>query len=154
MNALMPYPGLKKTLQYLVIQARESMPYIHKYIPDNINNPEDLFNYLRTQITYKSDPKGEEYITTVKTLFNKNKGRGDCDDFTVLALASLSWFGYNPRIVLVGYNKVFPKHIYTAYYVNGKRFVFDLTNPWFDYERPNGPKGKPYKFRQELKVNL
>lgn len=155
MKLNIPYPGLKKTIGYLVLQARESVPQVDEFIPSYIREPDHLFHELKTLTTYKSDPRGVEYIPTVRTLLGKNKGYGDCDCFTVLSLASLyRCCGIRANIVLVGYNTFLAKHIYTNFTKKGKRITFDLTNPYYDFERAAGPSGKKYRYFQDVKVNL
>lgn len=155
MKLRIPYPGLPTTIGYLVQQARESVDQVDNYVPAHIHDPGALFSYLKSVTHYRNDPKGVEYIPTVRTLFEKNKGYGDCDCFTVLALASLYRVcGIRANIVLVGYSKFIAKHIYTNFTRNGKVVTFDLTNPWYDYERATGPTGKAYKYFQDIKVRL
>ena len=103
MKLLIPYPGLTKTIGYIVRQARESVDQVPDYVPDYINDPEALFHYLKSVITYRSDPPGKEYIQTVQTLFDKNNEQGDCDCCTVLSLASLyACSGIRANMVLGG----------------------------------------------------
>lgn len=155
MNKLISYPGLPKTIGYLVQQARESVDQVPDYVPSYIRDPEALFYYLKSKITYQNDPRGIEYIPTVATLFDKKNGYGDCDCFTVLALASLFQnCGIRANIVLVGYNPYLAKHIYTNFRKGGKLITFDLTNPYYNFERASGPKGKKYRYYQDVKVKL
>ena len=155
MKLLIPYPGLASTIGYLVKQARESVPQIPDYVPSYIHDPEALFYFLKGITSYRNDPAGREYIPTVRTLFEKNGGAGDCDDLTVLALAALKeCCDINANIVLVGYNRLLAKHIYTNFRIGGKLITFDLTNPYYNFERDGGPTGKKYKFFQDVKVRL
>ena len=141
------HPGLSRTLQYIKQQAQESIPFMESFIPDHIDTPEALFYFLKPQITYKEDPPGIEYIQSAETLINW--GYGDCDCFTVLALAGLTVIGC-PVIytVIVGRNRMRPRHIYTAIKLNGERIPFDLTNSLYGFERPT------YQYYQDLRTIL
>ncbi len=144
------YRSLEQTLKALQNQARESIPYSYE-LTDGIRNPEDLFYYLKTLVTYKSDPPGIELIHSVPSLFEDNfhkvPGAGDCDCFTVLSLACLHCLTVQPYVVLAGNQKEHPTHIYTSGLWKKKYFTFDLTQNWFNQERQ-------YKFRQILDTNL
>ena len=148
-------PSLDKTLQYLKIQAQESVPQIPFYFNENITTGEQFFNICKSKITYTKDTDlagfGVEYFQTVKTLFEKNNGKGDCDDFTILGLAGLTYLELADSlfIVLVGATKKKPTHIYIEYMDRGTPYTFDLTNPYFNFER----KGK-YKFKQLVRIKL
>jgi hypothetical protein len=82
----------------------------------------------------------------MQTLF-KNKGKGDCDCFVIAGLACLIVNEFpDIRIALVGRERKAPVHIYIVIYENGERYVFDLTNPRFNQERPT------YNYIQEIPV--
>jgi len=144
------YKSLADTLIYLQKQARESIPDAYA-LTDGINNPQDLFYYLKTLVTYKSDPPGIELIHSVNSLFEDNyhkiPGAGDCDCFSVLSLACLHCINIQPYVVLAGNQKSNPTHIYSSGLWRKKYFTFDLTQKFFDSERE-------YKFRQILDTNL
>ena len=144
------YKSLSDTLKALQIQARESIPYSYE-ITSGISNPEDLFYYLKTLVTYKSDPAGIELIHSVHSLFEDNyhgePGMGDCDCFTVLSLACLHCLNITPYVVLAGNQKSNPTHIYASGLYKKNYFTFDLTQKYFNQERK-------YKFRQILDTNL
>ena len=146
------YPGLKRTLLGVKDQAVESVDYMDQKIPDNIRTPEALFYYLKGITKFKKDPFGIEHIKTSRTLFEKYKGRGDCDCFTVTSLASLEALGLAKQlyIVLVSKNKRIPSHIYVAFDdKKGVHHIFDLTNPWYDFERT-----KNYRYKQLIPINI
>ena len=132
-------------------QISESIPYALSELP-SFQSPEEAFKYLRSITTYKKDPKGVELFQTLPTLINKNyhgvSGAGDCDCFTIAAIATLLANGYtNCGIVLVGRSPLVPVHIYAYVDIDGKRRYFDLTNKKFDYERH-------YPFRQEIPFKI
>jgi hypothetical protein len=144
-----PYQSLTHTLQSLKIQVYDSLPHIAKYIPSNIDTPKKLFYYLRLRTKYVNDPKGVEFIQMVPTLM-ENGGKGDCDCFTVLALTAQYYLNFLPQYVdLAGNLKRAPSHIYTSVWdhTQNKVCVFDLTNPYYDMERP-------YNYHQRLNFKL
>jgi hypothetical protein len=151
MQVTVPYKSLKHTLQSLKIQVEDSLPFIGDFIPDTIQNPEQLFYFLKDLTTYKKDPVKRELLQTVQTLLSKNNwhgvpGQGDCDCFTILALTACKYLGFEPqKVVLVGNSKFSPSHIYSLVYDQSKNRLcsMDLTNPYYDMERP-------YKFKQTL----
>lgn len=137
-----PYPDLKTTLKAIKIQIEDSLPYIGKYIPDEIDTPEELFYYLRSKTIYRDDPKGMELLQMAQTLMEGHywgiKGMGDCDCFTILSLAALYYLGYDQLYIkIVGKKKIAPTHIFALVYdPNYKKIcAFDLTNPDYDQER-------------------
>lgn len=144
-----PYESLTKTLLALKIQVIDSLPYVHEYIPDGNYTPESLFNFLKPNLKYQNDPKGIEYIQTMQTLMDAN-GRGDCDCFTVTALAACSYLDYKPLYVtIVGNTAMQPTHIYAELYDPYKKQIcaMDFTNPIYNMQRP-------YKFKQRLLFKL
>ena len=151
MQVSVPYKSLKHTLQCLKIQVEDSLPHVEKFIPNTIQNPEQLFYFLKDLTTYKKDPAGRELLQTVQTLLgNNNKhgipGYGDCDCFTILVLSACHYLGFTPQqVCIVGNSKISPSHIYSLVYdPQKKRMVsMDLTNPYFDMERP-------YHYKQTL----
>lgn len=143
------YKSLEDTLRLLKRQVIDSLPYMDEYIPDSITTPEKLFYYLRGNTTYKNDPVGVEHLQMVPTLFARG-GKGDCDCFTILSLASQYHLGFLPQYVdLVGKRISKPSHIYTSVFdkTKNKVCVFDLTNPYYDYERS-------YNYHQRLKFSI
>lgn len=144
-----PYVDLTHTLKCIKIQIIDSIPFAKSFIPSDIHTPEELFYFLRDKVKYQKDPQGIELIQSFPTLM-KRGGRGDCDCFTVAAIAALYVSGYTPFfITIVSNNKFSPTHIYAEVYdPNEKRIVpFDLTNPKYAFERS-------YKFKQRLPIKL
>jgi hypothetical protein len=136
------YKSLQHTIKCLKKQVIDSLPYIAKYVPSDISTPEELFYFLKDLITYKKDPPGVELLQSVQTLFDNNfhgkSGHGDCDCFTILALASFEHLGFDPsQVALAGRSEFKPSHIYTRVWDKKKNryAVFDLTNPYYDMER-------------------
>lgn len=151
MKLKIPKPKLGKVLQYLKMQAQESVPDIPAYFPPNVATPEAFFNLCKGVTKFKKDPEGIEYIQTVHTLFDENRGRGDCDCFTVLGLAGLTYYGLADKmwICLVGKSNRRPSHIYLALDFKGRHYIFDLTNQYFDFERCRN-----YRYKQMIPIKL
>jgi hypothetical protein len=150
MKKKIKYKSLAHTLKGLQSQTIESVPFCRKWLPSYIDNPEQLFYYLKTKTIYKHDPKGIELLQTAQTLINSNwhgvAGMGDCDCFTIISLACLHVIGVNNLyVVLVGNNSKYPSHIYCAFGNLKQPTNFDLTNSVYGYERP-------YKFKQLLPI--
>ena len=131
-------------------QIRDSIPFACKNVPE-FSKPSELWHWLKDRIEFKNDPPNTELLQTMQTLFKNNfhgsSGHGDCDCFTITAVASMisnQWD--NISVVIVGRNKQYPVHIYCVIYWNGDRQVFDLTNRRFNYERPG------YHYKQEIPV--
>jgi hypothetical protein len=150
-----PYKSLKHTLQSLKVQVEDSMPYIGDYIPSDISTPEELFYFLRDITKYKKDPKNVELLQTVQTLMDRN-GRGDCDCFTILALAACTYLGFDStahplQVALVGKSNRTPSHIYSLVWDKKKKKYcsMDLTNPYYCMERPY-----PYKQTLDFMMTL
>lgn len=150
MQARQTYVNLQHTLKAIKRQVEDSLPFIEKYIPNDIRDPQELFYFLRDKVVYRKDPKGVELLQTVQSLIDDNwhgiPGAGDCDCFTILSLAAFQYLGFEPsQVALVGRKKSGPSHIYTLVYDPSKKKMcaFDLTNPYYCMERK-------YKYRQIL----
>ena len=146
MKSRQPYKSLLHTLQSLKGQALEGVNYMRKKIPSYINKPQDLYYFLKDNVTYKHDPRGIELIHTPESFFEDNyhgkPGAGDCDDFTATSIAALKAIGTPEakiNVVLTGRNKKIARHIYLS--VNGT--PFDLTNDIYGEERN-------YPYKQEI----
>lgn len=149
MHVTTDYKNLTHTLKALKIQVIDSLPYMGKYLPNDIDTPEQLFIYLRSKFNYKSDPKGVELLQMAHTLLDRG-GYGDCDCGTILTLASCWHFRFTPTYVsLVGKSKNTPSHIYSEVWDNDRKEIcaMDLTNPYYNMERN-------YPYKQRLKFCL
>jgi hypothetical protein len=138
------YIDINDTLKCIKIQILDSIKFAKKNCPV-FGNPEQLFYWLKENTNYKNDPKGIELLQTMQTMFARN-GEGDCDCFVITSGACFIINGWDFDIVLVGRDKRNPVHIYTRVYFNGDTFIFDLTNPKYNMERP-------YKYVQDIPVN-
>lgn len=145
-----PYENLTHTLQCIKLQVLDSLDFADEFLPTDIQTPQQLFYFLKSEVQYKHDPKGVELLQCMQTLMDRN-GFGDCDCFTITSLASMYILGFKPMYVaLVGNSPLNPTHIYTEVYdrEKGKICAFDLTNPVYNMQR------KTYKFKQRLLFRL
>lgn len=146
------YTTLNDALKLFRLQVIESINFLNKNFEPEGLSPEEIFNYLKKNTTYIKDPKGVELFQTYQTFFYKNfhrmPGAGDCDCFTIAALAELYFNNYrNIGIVLVGRSRIKPVHIY-AYVKNGSEYNYlDLTNKVFNFERN-------YPYRQHIPLKI
>jgi hypothetical protein len=149
MKARMPYVDINHTLKSLKGQVVDGLPFALNECP-KFNTPEELFYWLKPKTRYKKDPDGIELLQSLPTLlgegnYHGEKGRGDCDCFTIAALTLLVANGFeNLYVILVGRNRFTPVHIYCGLLDEKGVFrILDLTNRLFDTERP-------YPFKQHL----
>jgi len=144
-----PYQSLPHTLKSLKIQVVDSLAFARDFVPQDLETPEELFTWLKPQLTYKNDPHNVELLQSFQTLMN-NGGKGDCDCFTIAALASCLVLGFNPLYVaLAGKGPLVPSHIYAEVYdrSKGKICALDFTNQIYNFQRP-------YNFKQRLLFRL
>lgn len=146
-----PYKDIHETMKYIKLQIIDSVPFACMTVPQ-FRKPSELFYWLKNRTRYKNDPEGTELLQSMQTMFRNNwhgeSGLGDCDCFTITAIASMianQWHGLS--IILVGREKSHPVHIYASIKWNGKTEIFDLTNPRYNFER------KSYKYKQVLPVH-
>jgi len=144
------YVDINDTLKHIKIQIIDSIDFALNCTPP-MQTPEQIFNFLKKRIIYKSDPRGVELLQSLPTLLENNyhnkPGAGDCDCFTIATVALLIANNFdNINIVLVGRSRTMPVHIYTVIYKDNKRIVLDLTNKRINQERP-------YPYIQEIPVN-
>lgn len=157
MQSLEKYSTINRTMEAICDQVEEGYNYALEHCP-KFENPEQLFNWLKSVTTYKRDPNGYEFIQSMPTLFREvthstgevyPSGYGDCDCFTVTSLTCMKVQGEKWQdcgIVLVGRQKRNPVHIYSYINFEGELYIFDLTNQYINHERSD------YKFRQFLPV--
>ena len=143
------YIDINDTLKGIKIQILDSVNYTRENIP-RFENPEQAFEWCKQNTSYKNDPKNIELLQSVQTLFENNyhsiPGAGDCDCYSILCGAICIVNKWKFDIVLVGRDSRSPVHIYNLIYFKGDPYIFDLTNPKFNYERP-------YPLIQELPCN-
>lgn len=133
----LPYPGVNKSLPYLKKQVLHSVIWCNKNTPP-LKTPLEIWNYCKSRYTFKNDPVGVELFQTVPTLLSNKvtpPGHGDCDDATIFVLTLMFINGLEGGFVLAGRHTVSPSHIYAYCDYQGKRYILDLTNKKFNYER-------------------
>lgn len=120
-----------------VVKDKGFEDFIKQLIVDNgydsYTNVDTLFNFLydfvKQHVSYVQDIAGKtESIKDARTTLQD--GYGDCDDMAILNASILAVLGYEPCFVIGKYPESDSfQHVYTATYVNGKRYVFDTTIP-------------------------
>ena len=145
------YKDINQVMAAIRLQIIDSVEFCYNYIPA-LDNPEQLFKYLKPLLTFKHDQPETETLQSAQTLFFDNvhgkAGAGDCDCFTILASAAFIAQGWGKfDIILAGRNKINPVHIYNQINWNGKNYTFDLTEPKFNQKRK-------YKFEQILPITF
>lgn len=139
------YPGLNLVLVALKIQAIDSLHFARSFLPEKKMTPEEIFDFLKKEVVYYNDPKDIELLQSMPTLFGWENihsiyGAGDCDCFTITALACLHTKGYkNLKLILAGRDPNNPCHVYA----NVNNTPFDLTTTAAGTERK-------YPYKQEL----
>lgn len=151
MKAVYPYKGIDQTMKGIRKQIIDSVPYCADRF-SGFKSPVQLFEYLKSIVVYENDPDKEELLQSAHTLFEDNywgvPGAGDCDCFSILAIASFIANEFTPAwIVLAGNSKVAPSHIYTMVEYKSQVNVFDLTEPFYNVERQ-------YKYKQILPIRF
>lgn len=140
MIANYPYKNINQVLAGIRTQIIDSVQYCYDNIPA-MENPKELFYYLKERTRFKHDPENIELLQTAKTLFENNYhgiiGAGDCDCLVILSCACYIAQGWgNFDIVLAGRSHSAPVHIYTRIKNNdGYYDVFDLTEANYNQER-------------------
>jgi hypothetical protein len=141
------YPGLKKTLQYLIVQSAISVDYCQNRFGTN-NDLQKIWNIGNQNLIYEHDINNIEQIQSVGTLFENNihgkPGAGDCDCFTVFGVAMLAANNYKldrTKIVLQGNKAASPSHVL---------FLYD--DKIFDFTEPTWGSIRDYKFYQILDI--
>ena len=151
------YRNLDYALRKLRTQIIEGLPYAVENCPQ-FTSPEQIFNWLRLHTVYKKDPKNVELFQCLPTLLDGSRtgtpGAGDCDCFTIALLTLLTANGFHNLngddcgIILAGRNRFVPVHIYAYAVIDGEKKILDLTNQYFDYERPG------YSYKQEIPFKI
>jgi len=146
------YKDINDTMRHIRLQIEESRNFARSFVP-RCKTPADVFFYLKPYLKYKRDPRGTELLQSFPTLINNNyygiSGAGDCDCFTIAAVAACMaqrWPGAEVWIKLAGRNKQYPVHIWSGVDYKGQSHALDLTNPIPNYERK-------YPYIQKLIVN-
>lgn len=148
MKTKIPYKNIAHTIKMMGKQIEESIDYAYDFCGADCT-PKELFWILRQNTTYKNDPPGVELLQTMPSLFDDNywgiPGAGDCDCFTITAVACCKALDIPCRIVIVGNSAAAPSHVYAEVLDNGKWTPFDLVNPYYG-------QTKPYAYKKIINV--
>jgi len=142
------YIDLEDTLKALKIQVIDSLDFAVEYLPNTNLTPKQIFNFLKKDFVYVSDPDGIELLQSFPTMYSYFNyhgiyGGGDCDCATIAAAACLTVCGYPVDIALVGRSDANAVHIYCITGTYSPVVPFDLTNDKYGQERK-------YPFKQVL----
>ncbi|NBT88368.1 MAG: hypothetical protein EBT51_08720 [Flavobacteriaceae bacterium] len=148
MKMKIPYRNIAHTVEMMGKQIEASIDFANDFVPID-TDPKELFWILRQNTTYKNDPPGVELLQSMPSMFEDNywgiPGAGDCDCFTISAVACCLVADIPCRIVIVGNNSEAPSHVYAEVLDNGKWTPFDLVNPYYG-------QTKPYAFKKIINV--
>jgi transglutaminase-like putative cysteine protease len=143
-----PYKNIKHTMREFGRQVAYSVPYAANWMPMT-DSPRHMFHVLKQNTTYKNDPPGVELLQRMESLFEDNyhgvSGAGDCDCFTIAAVACAVANDIPVRICIVGNSPKGPSHVYCEMKENGKWVAFDLVNAFYG-------ETKPYKYKKIIAV--
>lgn len=137
------YKSLADTINMVIAQAVVSVPYCQQIWGTN-NSIYDIWQIGKNNLIYVNDHPDIEQIQSVGTLFENNihgkPGAGDCDCFTVFALAMCLASGHDfNKIVLQGNKKSHPTHI-----------LLKSNKVYLDFTNENINEIRPYNFKQEI----
>jgi len=143
------YTTLQRTLDMMQLQIQESLSFARNFVPRG-ETPRSLFTLLKQHTTYRHDPPGVELLQSMPTLMHRNfygiPGAGDCDCFTIAAVACCKVENIPVRIVIVGNTRKNPTHVYAEVLDNRRWTAFDLCSPFYG-------ETKKYRYLSRIKVN-
>ena len=132
MRTKYPYKSLANTVEMMGRQVKHSLLFADNWLPERLEGPAELFWILKNNTTYVADPPGVELLQSMPSLFKDNfwgvSGAGDCDCFTITAIACCVVRDIPVRMVLVG-NSGAPTHVYAEVKDAGNWIAFDLVAP-------------------------
>jgi len=148
MQMKIPYKDIGHTIEMMGRQIEDSIDYAYDFVPGN-TTPKELFWILRQNTTYKNDPPGVELLQSFPSMMDDNywgiPGAGDCDCFTIAAIACCKAADIPCRIVIVGNSPSAPSHVYAEVLDDGQWTPFDLVNPWYGHT-------KEYNYMKRINV--
>jgi hypothetical protein len=148
MKMKVPYQNIAHTIDMMQRQIEESLDYAEDFTPRN-TTPKELFWIMRNNLTYKNDPPGVELLQSFPSMMEDNfhgkPGAGDCDCFTIAAVACCKAAGIPCRIVIVGNSAIAPSHVYAEVLDNGQWMPFDLVNAYYG-------ETKDYNYKKIINV--
>ena len=143
------YTTLQRTLDMMQLQIQESLSFARNFVPRG-ETPRSLFTLLKQHTTYRHDPPGVELLQSMPTLMHRNfygiPGAGDCDCFTITAVACCKVENIPVRIVVVGNTRKNPTHVYCEVLDAGRWTAFDLCSPFYG-------ETKKYRYLSRINVN-
>ena len=143
------YTTLQRTLDMMQLQIEDSLSFARNFVPRG-ETPRSLFALLKQHTTYRHDPPGVELLQSMPTLMHNNfygiPGAGDCDCFTITAVACCKVEKIPVRIVVVGNTAKNPTHVYAEVLDGGRWTAFDLCSPFYG-------ETKKYRYLSRIKVN-
>lgn len=129
-----------------IIRSATSIALLDAKGADPLSRAEAIYNWIKRRITFKSDeetceeilknenrnPTGEELLIEPDLLLTMRTPAGDCDDFSMLALAMLKIAGVKCRLVTIAADPDSPgvfTHVYVEVYGgNGSWLGFDASH--------------------------
>jgi hypothetical protein len=137
--------GVTKDIVAEVIQCfKDSRQQLISFAPHLTGNnlQQTLFNiwsFWKTQIKYKVDPDGLQFIQTPAALWQRKEG--DCKSLSIAVMCCLHALGIKAAFRFTSYSKKFnlagneipdyPTHVYVVVMVNGKLIPVDCV--WHEY---------------------
>lgn len=138
-----PYQNIRHTMREFGRQVAASIPYAEQWMPVGLT-PRQMFHILKQNTVYKNDPPGVELLQSMPSLMEDNywgiPGAGDCDCFTIAAVACAVANDIPVRIVIVGNHSDGPSHVYCEMKDNGSWVPFDLVNAFYGETKAYGHK--------------
>ena len=142
------YTTLERTLDAMRVQIQDSLSFARNFVPRG-ETPKSLFHLLKQHTTYRNDPPGVELLQSMPTLIKNNfygiAGAGDCDCFTIAAVACCKVEKIPVRIVIVGNSPKNATHVYCEVLDGGRWVPFDLVNEFYG-------QTKKYRYLSVIKV--
>ncbi len=140
---------LKNTIWGINKQISDSIVYARGFCP--FDNARDIFFFFRRNVIYKHDPPGVELLQSLPTFVEDNYwGKpfcGDCDCFTIAFTSCCLAQKIPVQIILAGNKPNEFTHIYNKVKFRGEWHIADLTQPFWDSERP-------YIYKKFIKTEL
>lgn len=142
------YTNLARTMEAMQLQIEDSLDYAREFVPRG-TGPSQMFWLLKQHTTYRHDPPGVELLQSMPTMMENNywgvPGAGDCDCFTIAAVACCAVEKIPVRICLVGNSHHSPTHVYAEVMDRGRWVPFDLVAPFYG-------EVKKYRYLSVIKV--
>ena len=143
------YKSLRHTIDMMSRQVADSIEFANDFLPAR-TTCQEIWYILKDNLSYRNDPPGIELLQSFPSLMEDNywgiPGAGDCDCFTIAALACARARGIPARAVIVGNSSQAPTHIYCQLFDGSKFIDFDLVSSSYGTT-------KAYKNKQIIKLH-